>query len=113
VSVDASQRSPEILLRVAARAVADARQAWTRVRALVAANAGDDDANADADADALRAAYRACLLAARACRRAAQAHSHDASHHVRLIAEATRLDEEASGLRARLAKVAALDAAFA
>ena len=82
-----------ILLEIAARTIAEARTAWT------AAQGADDETT-------LRAAYRACLFAARSSRKAAAAWAHDSRGH-RLTIEAKRLDDAATGLLARLARVAA------
>jgi hypothetical protein len=88
-----------VLLRVAARAIAEARSAWKR-------------AHGSSDATTLRAAFRACVLAARAARTAAQAYAHDAHEPHRLMVEAQKLDAAAEDLKARLVEtVVATDAA--
>lgn len=94
MSVALSQRAhASILLELAARTIAEARTAWT------AAQGSDDEAT-------LRTAYRACLFAARSSRKAAAAWAHDSRGH-RLTIEAKRIDEAATGLLARLSRVAA------
>lgn len=79
-----------ILVRVATRTVAEAREAWRTTRK-------------SSDEKHLRAAFRACVLAARSTRRASEALTHDAAAAHRLLAEAKRLDTAANELKARLA----------
>jgi hypothetical protein len=78
-----------ILLRVATKALHEARRAWKR-------------ADGSSDAAIVRSALRACVLAARTARRAGRAYVHDADAHARLVGEAGRLDAAVSSLEARL-----------
>jgi len=93
VSQDVSEQAhAAILLRVAAKAVVEARHAWQRARP------------ADADAASLRSAFRACVLAVRSVRSAAAAWAHDARESKRIAAQTGRLVAAAGDLKARLAR---------
>lgn len=91
MSAELSDRAhAAILLRVAARTVSEARQAWTK-------------AQAARDVPSYRLALRACVLATRAARRAADAYGHDTRAVARLTVEAAKLNAAAEDLKTRLA----------
>lgn len=84
------QAHAAILLKVAARTVREARQAWRLV--------------IPGDTASLRSAFRACVLAMQALHRAAAVRAHDAREYQRLTAKANRMAGAANDLKARLVR---------